>query len=141
MDRGALRKAIASNGAAGFAQMALGGAGLNASQMEQAAAIAKAGFDKAPKLAGLIGGGATYAGGGSSRSGGGSSASSSGANPFGGLFGGGGKAAGPAGSDMNFGAGRTPTSVTREDIFHTGSNRNIFQIVSDRVRAVEPRLR
>jgi hypothetical protein len=43
---------------------------------------------------------------------------------------------------MAFGTSRGPASgIIPSDIFHKGTDKNIFQIVSDRVRTVEPRLR
>jgi hypothetical protein len=61
---------------------------------------------------------------------------------FGGLFGG--KSTGSTGTDaMSFGAvQRDPAGrIISSDIWHTGTDKNLFQIVSERVRVVEPRLK
>jgi hypothetical protein len=42
---------------------------------------------------------------------------------------------------MSFQAGRDPASEVVMDVFHTGTSQSLFQIVSDRVRKVEPRLK
>jgi len=139
MDKNAFRKAIAG-GPAGFTQAALGGVGINAEQAAAANAIVKNAYDNAPKLASRIGG-SFYAsgGGGGGKSGGGSS--SSGGNPFASLMGG--KGAGQGTDAMSFGAvQRDPSGkIISSDIWHTGTDKNIFQIVSERVRIVEPRLK
>jgi hypothetical protein len=135
---GALKKAVNAGGVGGFVQSALGGLNPTPEQAQAAAAIAKSAFANAPKLAAKIGGGVTYSGGGSKSGGSGSSSNSS--NPFGGMFGA--AKGGPAATDMAFGTSRGPASgIIPSDIFHKGTDKNIFQIVSDRVRTVEPRLR
>ena len=139
MDKNAFRKAI-SGGPAGFTQAALGGVGINAEQAAAANAIVKNAYDNAPKLASRIGGSLYASGGGGGRSGGGSS-SSSGGNPFASLMGG--KSAGPGTDAMSFGAvQRDPAGkIISSDIWHTGTDKSLFQIVSERVRTVEPRLK
>ena len=140
VDKNAFRKAI-SAGPAGFTQAALGGVGLTSDQAAAANAIVKNAYDNAPKLASRIGG-SLYAsgGGGGGRSGGGSS-SSGGGNPFASLMGG--KGAGQGTDAMSFGAvQRDPAGrIISSDIWHTGTDKNLFQIVSERVRVVEPRLK
>ncbi len=137
IDRNAFRKAI-SRGPAGFTQAALGGVGLNAAQAQAANDIVKRANDKAPQLASKIGG-SMYAGGGGGS--GSKVAASAGGSPFGGLFG---AKSGPGGTDaMSFGAvQRDPAGrIISSDIWHTGTDKNLFQIVSERVRVVEPRLK
>ncbi len=136
-DRGAFRKAI-SQGPAGFTQAALGGVGVNAAQAQAANDIVKRAYDKAPQLASKIGG-SMYAGGGGGS--GSKVAASAGGSPFGGLFG---AKSGPGGTDaMSFGAvQRDPAGrIISSDIWHTGTDKNLFQIVSERVRATEGRLK
>lgn len=139
MDRKKLQQAISQAGAAGAIQAALGGAGLPPEMMNEALALAKFGEKNGEKFAKLVDPGFSYAkggGGGGAKSGGGAA---SGMNPFAGLLGGGGGPSGGAGG-MSFQGDRGPAEVVT-DIFHTGTSQSIFQIVSDRVRRVEPRLR
>ena len=64
-----------------------------------------------------------------------------GSGGFGGLFGGGGGVGGPNLSGMiaQFGGARDPASGT--DIWHTGTDQNIFQIVSTKIQSVSGRVK
>jgi hypothetical protein len=96
--------------------------------------LAQKSQDNAGSLAFLGGAGSTYAGGGGGAGGGSKSSDSS--NPFAGLFGAkdGGPAVGGAGS-QSFGS-RAPSN----DIWHTGTTQNLFEIVSTKVSQVVSRV-
>ena len=141
VDREALRKAIATNGASGFVQHALGNVGLSADQAKQALAVAENAYKKGSVLASRISG-STYAA--SAGKAGGTSASASNAapaNPFAGLMGGAKAASGN--ESLAFGVTRAPAAIEPgrpSDIFHPARGRSLFDIITQRVRVAESRL-
>jgi len=142
VDREALKKAIASNGASGFVQHALGNTGISADQAKQALAVAENAFKKAPELASRISGSMYASAGGKSGAGASAAAgSAASANPFAGLMGGAKAAAGS--ESLAFGVTRAPAAIEPGrpgDIFQPANGRSLFEIVSHRVRVAESRL-
>jgi hypothetical protein len=95
------------------------------------AALAQAAQDDGAKWPGNSGGGAYSGGGGGGRS----SGSDSGSNPFASLFGGGAKNNGSRGPTAET-FGRAP----QNDIWHTGTTMNLFEIVSGKIGKVSGRV-
>jgi hypothetical protein len=138
LDRSAFRKSLETQGAASALSGLAASMGAPPQAQNAIAGIAQLASDAAKDLAPLVGAG-MYSGGGGAKSAGGGGGSKNDAGGFAGLFGA--KPAGPLGGGMDFGA-RGPAGVAEStDVFHTGTSKSLFQIVSERVRAVEPRLK
>ncbi len=135
LDRKAVMRAATEQGAAATVAGIAAAAGASPQAQQAIAGLAQLGENARGALG--VTSAATFGGGGgrSGGSGGGAKAEPSG---FASLFAG--KAAGPLATGMDFGA-RDPAAIEATDVFHTGTSKSLFQIVSDRVRAVEPRLK
>jgi hypothetical protein len=134
----------ARSGGAGQALASLGGQlGIMPDQLPALAALADFGQKNGSQFKSVIGAG-EYAGGGGGRGRSGGAGGAGGANGMqdmmSAMLGGKGKEGAKGAAGMSFGdAARAPAG--NMDIWHTGSTLSIFDIVTSRVRAVEPRLR